>query len=70
MLQPSAESVGYRQILEVGVLSVSAPHPQPALHEEHCMSKGMDRKKEGKKKPAKTLEEKRAAKREKKSNRG
>jgi len=30
----------------------------------------MDRKKEGKKKPAKTLEEKRAAKREKKSNRG
>jgi len=30
----------------------------------------MDRKKEGKKKPAKTLEEKRAAKREKKQNRG
>ena len=34
------------------------------------MSKGMDRQKEGKKKPAKTLEEKRAAKREKKQNRG
>lgn len=30
------------------------------------MSKGMDRKKEGKKKPAKTLLEKRAAKAEKK----
>jgi hypothetical protein len=29
------------------------------------MSKGMDRKKEGKKKPAKSLVEKRAAKREK-----
>jgi hypothetical protein len=34
------------------------------------MSKGMDRKKEGKKKPAKTLEEKRAAKREKRALRG
>lgn len=34
------------------------------------MSKGMDRKKEGKKKPAKTLDEKRAAKREKRQNRG
>jgi hypothetical protein len=33
------------------------------------VGKGMDRKKEGKKKPAKTLEEKRAAKKEKKSNR-
>ena len=34
------------------------------------MGKGMERKKEGKKKPAKTLEEKRAAKREKKAARG
>jgi hypothetical protein len=34
------------------------------------MSKGMDRKKETKKKPAKNLEEKRAVKREKKANRG
>jgi hypothetical protein len=34
------------------------------------MGKGMDRKKEGKKKPAKTLTEKRAAKKEKKQNRG
>jgi hypothetical protein len=35
-----------------------------------AVSKGMDRKKEGKKKPAKSLQEKRAAKREKKQNRG
>lgn len=34
------------------------------------MSKGMDRKKDTKKKPGKTLREKRAAKREKKANRG
>jgi hypothetical protein len=34
------------------------------------MSKGMDKKKEAKKKPAKTLEEKRAAKREKRESRG
>ena len=34
------------------------------------MSKGMDRKKEGKKKPAKSLEEKRAATRAKKADRG
>jgi hypothetical protein len=33
------------------------------------MGKGMDRKKEGKKAPAKTMEEKRAAKREKKAKR-
>jgi len=33
------------------------------------MGKGLDKKKEAKKKPAKTLEEKRAAKREKKANR-
>jgi len=32
-----------------------------------AMSKGMDRKKEGKKKPAKTKEEKKAAKKAKKS---
>lgn len=42
----------------------------PVIHQMGpYMSKGMDRKKEGKKKPAKTLEEKRAAKREKKANR-
>jgi hypothetical protein len=33
------------------------------------MSKGMDRKKEAKKKPGKTLEEKRLAKKEKKAQR-
>jgi hypothetical protein len=33
------------------------------------MSKGMDRKKEQKKKPAKTLDEKRAAKKEKQKGR-
>lgn len=33
------------------------------------MSKGMNQKKEGKKKPAKTLEEKRAAKKAKKTGR-
>ena len=33
------------------------------------MSKGMDRKKENKKKPAKTLDEKRAAKKAKKEGR-
>jgi hypothetical protein len=34
------------------------------------MGKGMDRKKELKKKPGKTLQEKRALKKEKKANRG
>jgi len=38
--------------------------------EEEVMGKGMERKKEDKKKPAKTLEEKRAAKRAKKAERG
>jgi hypothetical protein len=38
--------------------------------EERIMGKGMERKKEAKKKPTKTLEEKRAAKREKKAARG
>jgi len=36
---------------------------------ERNMSKSMDRKKESKKKPAKTFDEKRAAKREKRENR-
>ncbi|HYM42195.1 MAG TPA: hypothetical protein VET46_05430 [Steroidobacteraceae bacterium] len=34
------------------------------------MSKGLDKRREAKKKPLKSLQEKRAAKREKKSNRG
>jgi hypothetical protein len=38
--------------------------------EEPNMSKGMDRKKDTKKKPAKTLQEKRAAKKEKRENKG
>ncbi len=38
--------------------------------EERVMSKGMDRKREEKKKPAKTLEEKRAAKKAKRESRG
>jgi hypothetical protein len=37
---------------------------------EPSMSKGMERKKEGKKKPTKTLEEKRAAKKAKRDARG
>jgi uncharacterized protein YfbU (UPF0304 family) len=39
------------------------------IYEGVSMSKGMDRKKESKKKPAKTFDEKRAAKREKRANR-
>jgi ATP-dependent RNA helicase DeaD len=42
----------------------------PEKREELSMSKGMERKKEQKKKPGKTLEEKRAAKKEKKAARG
>jgi hypothetical protein len=37
---------------------------------EQAMGKGMDRKKEQKKKPAKTLEEKRAAKKAKRESKG
>lgn len=39
-------------------------------HQEQLMSKGLDRKREAKKKPQKSLQEKRAAKREKKQGRG
>jgi hypothetical protein len=39
-----------------------------ATHRRIAMSKGLDKKREEKKKPAKTLEEKRAAKRAKKDN--
>jgi hypothetical protein len=42
----------------------------PITWSEMHMSKGQDRKKETKKKPAKTLDEKRAAKRAKKEGRG
>jgi hypothetical protein len=40
-----------------------------AVDEGVTMSKNLDRKKESKKKPAKTFDEKRAAKREKRANR-
>ena len=49
---------------------VKERHRHPALIGEASMSKGMDKKKESKKKPAKTLEEKRAAKREKREAKG
>ena len=53
------------------MLGYCQPHvPRVGVCREHSMSKGMDKKKEAKKKPAKTLEEKRAAKREKKAARG
>lgn len=38
--------------------------------EDAAMAKGLDKKKEQKKKPAKTMKEKKAAKNEKKSTRG
>jgi hypothetical protein len=40
----------------------------PVANQETLMSKGLDQKKSEKKKPQKTLQEKRAAKREKKAN--
>jgi hypothetical protein len=51
-------------------LAYLCDRPHDRLCGETSMSKGMDRKKETKKKPAKSLEEKRAAKREKKAARG
>jgi hypothetical protein len=47
-------------------LTTSAPKLQ---RENQIMSKGQDQKREQKKKPAKTLDEKRAAKKAKKANR-
>lgn len=40
------------------------------LMRERAMSKGLDRRREAKKKPTKSLQEKRAAKKEKKQSRG
>jgi hypothetical protein len=48
----------------------SVPRRRARGIEEQTMGKGLDKKKEQKKKPAKTLEEKRAAKRDKKAARG
>jgi ATP-dependent RNA helicase DeaD len=63
--------------LRIGRAAEKAPKPArsplsrfPRKSEEQGMSKGMERKKEQKKKPSKTLEEKRAAKKEKKAARG
>ena len=53
----------------VGVLFMSKA-PRGGVDQESNMGKGLDKKKEQKKKPAKSLEEKRAAKREKKAARG
>jgi hypothetical protein len=46
------------------------PHRRAVRREEHPMSKDIDRKKETKKKPLHTKEEKRAMKREKKRLKG
>jgi hypothetical protein len=48
---------------EAASMAVSQPHPRWETH----MSKGLDKKREAKKKPARTLEEKRAAKKGKKA---
>ena len=45
------------------------PAPRIDSYPEDNMSKGQDRKKESRKKPGKTLEEKRAVKRQKKTDR-
>jgi hypothetical protein len=44
------------------------PDIPPTLPKEHAMSKGLDSKKSDKKKPAKTMKEKKAAKQEKKKS--
>ncbi|MFA7321186.1 MAG: hypothetical protein WC000_06940 [Dokdonella sp.] len=52
-----------------GVPQLSARKPEPTIQlESNLMSKGMDQKKSEKKKPEKTLKEKRAAKAEKKKS--
>ena len=64
--------VAYQKVTDLfsmlGYRSVEAP--RSGIDQERTMGKGLDKKKEQKKKPAKTLEEKRAAKREKKAARG
>jgi hypothetical protein len=51
-------------------LSLPLSPRQAAQPQERVMSKGLDKKKETKKKPTRTLEEKRAAKKEKRASRG
>jgi hypothetical protein len=50
-------------------MTIGSPSPVRAQM-ENLMSKGQDRKKETKKKPQKSLAEKRAAKQEKRQSRG
>jgi hypothetical protein len=49
---------------------IVVPRRENIVKRRDTVSKGMDRKKEAKKKPAKSAQEKRAAKKEKKQNRG
>ena len=69
-LPASEEATGSREEARAGREDRKAPGATPGRlgTEGVTMSKGMDRKKEGKKKPAKTADEKRAAKREKAAN--
>ncbi|BCT92599.1 hypothetical protein LYSHEL_16230 [Lysobacter helvus] len=56
-----------------GLAMAGAPCDAPARRstsEDTAMSKGLDKKKETKKKPTKTIKEKRAEKNEKKANKG
>ncbi|MEY2159403.1 hypothetical protein AB7872_11395 [Rhodanobacter denitrificans] len=54
-----------RNVLDLPAYRIS---PSPNTNMENSMSKGMDSKKNEKKKPAKTMKEKRAAKQEKKKS--
>ena len=64
--------VPYQKVTDLSSMLVycSVPRRRARGIEEQTMGKGLDKKKEQKKKPAKTLEEKRAAKRDKKAARG
>ena len=53
-----------------GVFPAPGAYSERGLPKEMCMSKGMNQKREQKRKPAKTLEEKRAAKKAKRAERG
>ena len=68
-LPPGMPKEIFKLLKRVKVLGRELKITRVDTREEHVMSKGMERKKEDKKKPAKTLEEKRALKREKKAAR-
>jgi hypothetical protein len=55
--------------LAMGQAACDAP-ARRSTSEDKAMSKGLDKKKETKKKPTKTIKEKRAEKNEKKANKG